>query len=368
MNLRPPRPERGALPDCATLRLMAGLITPASLKASLREAMTAEPGTRDFNMPIDKAIEAAARCLAAGGLVAFPDRDRLRARRRRRQWRGRCAPLCGQGPAGLQSVDRPRRRTSTPRAAPASSRAAEKLAAAFWPGPLTLVLRKAARLPRRRSCAGRARHRRGARARASGRARVARRLRRTDRRALGQPLRPCVADKRRACARRFARPDRPHRRCRPMQGRRGVDDRRPAPASPRCCVPAGCRATRSSACSAQPLANRLDRRRGAAAPGMLASHYAPKALLRLDADGARTGRSAARFRRRRRHFSGATLNLSPRGDLIEAAANLFSHLRALDASGAKRIAVMKVPHDGLGEAINDRLKRAARTATRIASE
>ena len=53
------------------------------------------------------------------------------------------------------------------------------------------------------------------------------------------------------------------------------------------------------------------------------------------------------------------LNLSPRGDLIEAAANLFSHLRALDASGARRIAVMKVPHEGLGEAINDRLKRAA---------
>ncbi|MGB7688163.1 MAG: Sua5 family C-terminal domain-containing protein, partial [Pseudolabrys sp.] len=58
-------------------------------------------------------------------------------------------------------------------------------------------------------------------------------------------------------------------------------------------------------------------------------------------------------------FSGTMLNLSPRGDLVEAAANLFSHLRALDATGATRIAVMKVPHDGLGEAINDRLKRAA---------
>ena len=54
-----------------------------------------------------------------------------------------------------------------------------------------------------------------------------------------------------------------------------------------------------------------------------------------------------------------TLNLSARGDLIEAAANLFSHLRALDAAGATAIAVMPVPHDGLGEAINDRLKRAA---------
>ncbi len=53
------------------------------------------------------------------------------------------------------------------------------------------------------------------------------------------------------------------------------------------------------------------------------------------------------------------LNLSERGDLIEAAANLFSHLRALDAVAAKSIAVMPVPHVGLGEAINDRLQRAA---------
>jgi len=58
-------------------------------------------------------------------------------------------------------------------------------------------------------------------------------------------------------------------------------------------------------------------------------------------------------------FSGTTLNLSPRGDLIEAATNLFSHLRRLDASGVKTIAVMPVPHEGLGEAINDRLARAA---------
>ena len=53
------------------------------------------------------------------------------------------------------------------------------------------------------------------------------------------------------------------------------------------------------------------------------------------------------------------LNLSARGDLIEAAANLFSHLRTLDAAGAAAIAVMPVPHEGLGEAINDRLRRAA---------
>jgi len=53
------------------------------------------------------------------------------------------------------------------------------------------------------------------------------------------------------------------------------------------------------------------------------------------------------------------LNLSSRGNLIEAAANLFSHLRALDASAAATIAVMPVPRAGLGEAINDRLERAA---------
>jgi L-threonylcarbamoyladenylate synthase len=53
------------------------------------------------------------------------------------------------------------------------------------------------------------------------------------------------------------------------------------------------------------------------------------------------------------------LNLSARGDLVEAAANLFAHLRALDAAGAQVVAVMPVPETGLGEAINDRLRRAA---------
>ena len=75
--------------------------------------------------------------------------------------------------------------------------------------------------------------------------------------------------------------------------------------------------------------------------------------------GRSAGRGAARLRSGACLFPARYVNLSPRGDLIEAAANLFSHLRALDASGAKRIAVMQVPHDGLGEAINDRLKRAA---------
>jgi L-threonylcarbamoyladenylate synthase len=53
------------------------------------------------------------------------------------------------------------------------------------------------------------------------------------------------------------------------------------------------------------------------------------------------------------------LNLSGRGDVDEAATNLFGYLRALDSSGARAIAVVPVPHEGLGEAINDRLRRAA---------
>lgn len=94
------------------------------------------------------------------------------------------------------------------------------------------------------------------------------------------------------------------------------------------------------------------------APGMLASHYAPKARVRLDAMTPRAGEALLAFGDAP-SFDGTTFNLSPRGDLIEAAANLFSHLRALDASGATAIAVMPVPRDGLGDAINDRLSRAA---------
>ena len=97
---------------------------------------------------------------------------------------------------------------------------------------------------------------------------------------------------------------------------------------------------------------------GTIAPGMTSSHYAPKADLRLNAGAPRAGEALLAFGAAPAH-AGATLNLSPEGDLVEAAANLFSHLRALDASGARHIAVMTIPHEGLGEAINDRLARAA---------
>ncbi len=98
------------------------------------------------------------------------------------------------------------------------------------------------------------------------------------------------------------------------------------------------------------------------APGMLASHYAPRTRVRLDAKLVAPGEVLLAFGPAMppgTDRAAGVMNLSPRGDLAEAAANLFGYLRALDAKAAQMIAVMSVPDDGLGEAINDRLRRAA---------
>ncbi|MGH6824281.1 L-threonylcarbamoyladenylate synthase [Methyloceanibacter sp.] len=98
-------------------------------------------------------------------------------------------------------------------------------------------------------------------------------------------------------------------------------------------------------------------------PGQLAVHYAPATPLRLDASKPRHGEAFLAFGPNAPGFAGPTINLSRRGDLTEAAANLFAALRTLDATGAETIAVMPIPDHGLGEAINDRLKRARIPAT-----
>ncbi len=98
------------------------------------------------------------------------------------------------------------------------------------------------------------------------------------------------------------------------------------------------------------------------APGMLASHYAPRTRLRLNALRVAPGEALLAFGPAPAQDAGRArrvLSLSERGDLIEAAANLFSYLRILDEAGANSIAVMPIPSEGLGEAINDRLSRAA---------
>jgi L-threonylcarbamoyladenylate synthase len=94
-------------------------------------------------------------------------------------------------------------------------------------------------------------------------------------------------------------------------------------------------------------------------PGQLASHYAPRLPVRLDATDAAPDEALLAFGRDIPPGAMVVRNLSPNGDTGEAARNLFAMLRELDRSGAVRIAVMPIPGDGLGEAIRDRLRRAA---------
>jgi L-threonylcarbamoyladenylate synthase len=96
-----------------------------------------------------------------------------------------------------------------------------------------------------------------------------------------------------------------------------------------------------------------------ASPGMLARHYAPTTRLRLNAVYVRDGEALLAFGPRMPSHGGPVVNLSASGELAEAAANLFAALRTLDAAGAIAIAAMPIPEEGLGEAINDRLRRAA---------
>jgi L-threonylcarbamoyladenylate synthase len=99
-----------------------------------------------------------------------------------------------------------------------------------------------------------------------------------------------------------------------------------------------------------------DTRDTISAPGQLSSHYAPRAAIRMNASELREGEVLLGFGP---NAAGAAANLSEAGDTVEAAARLYRLLRELDASGAATIAVTPIPDDGLGEAINDRLRRAA---------
>lgn len=115
----------------------------------------------------------------------------------------------------------------------------------------------------------------------------------------------------------------------------------------------GVPATDLAACLGAPLAA-ITQAGPVTAPGQLASHYAPLGRVRLNASAPEPGETFLGF-----GPGAATLNLSPAGDLTEAAANLFAHLHRLDAMGARAIAIAPIPDHGLGQAINDRLRRAA---------
>jgi L-threonylcarbamoyladenylate synthase len=301
--------------------------------------------------PDDAGLARAAAILRAGGLVAFPTEtvyglggdarsDRAVARIFEAKGRPRFNPLI----AHVASVEAARRIARfTPEA--------DRLAAAFWPGPLTLVL------PLREDAGL-------APLVTAGLPTVALRV----------PAHPLARRLLEAAGGPVAAPSaNPSGRLSPTRaedvlaglgGRiEAVLDGGACPVGvestilgldgpPRLLRPGGLPVEAIEACLGAPL---LPAETGAApvAPGMLASHYAPEAALRLDATEAAPGERLLGF-----GPVAGDLSLSPSGDLTEAAANLFHHLRALDARGG-RIAVAPIPDRGLGRAINDRLARAA---------
>jgi L-threonylcarbamoyladenylate synthase len=310
------------------------------------------------------AVESAARVLAHGGLVAFPTETVY----------GLGADA-GNGEAVARLYEAKGRPSFNPLIAHVADaaaahrlgrfgEAAARLAAAFWPGPLTLVLRKRADCPvAELATAG------------------------LDTIAVRVPSHPVARGILSAFGRPVAAPSAnrsghvsPTTAAHVLADLRGrvelVVDGADAPmglestiiacldaptllrpgALPRAVI------EQVLALKEAPGAGSADEDTALIAPGALPSHYAPRARLRLDVVSVRAGEALLAFGPGR--IEGAddaalVLNLSPRGDLIEAAARLFSHLRALDACGAATIAVMPVPGGGLGEAINDRLKRAA---------
>jgi L-threonylcarbamoyladenylate synthase len=326
--------------------------------------MTAEPGTRVLKaqgQDLAPAIEAAAACLAAGGLVAFPTETVYGLGADARNGEAIARLYAAKGRPSFNPLIAHVADAEAARDLARFDAAAEALAAAFWPGPLTLVL------PKRPD---------------SGVSDLA--LAGLDSVAVRVPAHPVA----RALLTAFKGPVvapsanrsghvSPTSAAHVLTDLRGrIDmllDAGPCPVgvestivacldAPTLLRPGGLpreaiERVLGRALAVAAFAEGAPQKLEIIAPGMLSSHYAPKARLRLNAEAAGPDEALLAFGPA--PAAGVTLNLSPRGDLIEAAANLFSHLRALDASGAKRIAVMKVPHEGLGEAINDRLARAA---------
>ena len=325
--------------------------------------MTVEPTTRVVAADPD-AIAQAARALAAGGLVAFPTEtvyglgaDATNATAIARLYAAKGRPAFNPLIAHVADI-------AAARALAVFDDAAEKLAAAFWPGPLTLVVRKTLKCPvAELATAG------------------------LDTIAVRVPSHPVARDILRAFSRPIVAPSAnrsghvsPTTAAHVLADLRGrvdliVDggatsvgvestivaclDGRVLLLRPGGLPRADLERVLGSALADAP-AMRIDAD-APLAPGMLASHYAPRARLRLDAAAVQAGEALLAFGAKLppgAERAARVLNLSRSGDLVEAAANLFSHLRALD-TGVAAIAVMPVPHDGLGEAINDRLARAA---------
>jgi L-threonylcarbamoyladenylate synthase len=332
--------------------------------------MTAPPGTRLLGTDA-AAIEAAARCLAAGGLVAFPTEtvyglgaDAADSRAVARLYEAKGRPAFNPLIAHVTDVGAARKLARF-------DADAGRLAEEFWPGPLTLVLPKAEGCPiAELATAG------------------------LDTVAVRVPQHPAAQNILAAFGKPIVAPSAnrsghvsPTQAAHVLADLRGrvdlIIDGGATPvgieSSVVACIgvpallrPGGVPREAIERALGRPLAQPsrpVDAAAGGAAPaapGMLPAHYAPHTPLRLDVADVAPGEVLLAFGpllAAGADQAARVLNLSPGGDLVEAAANLFSHLRSLDAAAAPRIAVMPVPHSGLGEAINDRLQRARRGAT-----
>lgn len=304
------------------------------------------------------AIDEAARLLRAGGLVAFPTEtvyglggdatnDRAVAEIFAAKGRPRFNPLIVHVPDPAAAR---RLALFDPRA--------ERLAERFWPGPLSLVL------PRAADCAVSLLASAG-----------------LDTVALRVPAHPLALDLLRAAGRPLAAPSAnrsgrvspttaAHVRAELGERIAAILDGGPcrvgiestvldlAGAEPILLRPGGI-AREAIEAVLGPLGQGGGSDAAPRSPGMLASHYAPRLPLRLDAAEARPGEALLAFGPGAPPAGFAeTRYLSRTGDLAEAAANLFAMLRALDRPGFSGIAVMAIPEHGLGAAINDRLRRA----------
>ncbi len=334
--------------------------------------MTAQPATQVIRAeqgaitPSAPAVERAAQTLAAGGLVAFPTEtvyglgaDATNAAAVARLYDAKGRPSFNPLIAHVAE-------TAAARPLARFNQAAERLALAFWPGPLTLVLPKLANCP-------------VAELATAGLDTIAVRvpshpIARAILIALGRPVVAPSANRS-----GHVSPTTAQHVLADLRGRiELIVDGGPTPmglestivacldrpvllrpgALPRADIERLLPLTEAPYSAAPPA--HVDEI--PIAPGALTSHYAPQARLRLNARRVEAHEALLAFGPMPvagAEQAAAALNLSLRGDLIEAAANLFSHLRALDASGAATIAVMPVPRAGLGEAINDRLQRAA---------
>jgi L-threonylcarbamoyladenylate synthase len=343
---------------------MAGLITMPLQTRKHGAKMTAEPATRVLK-PAAETIAAAARCLAAGGLVAFPTEtvyglgaDAANGEAVARLYDAKGRPAFN--PLISHVAD-----AAAARRLGCFDPAAARLADAFWPGPLTLVL------PRAPDCSV-------AEFATAGLDTIAVRV----------PDHPVARDLLAAFGRPIVAPSAnrsghlsPTTAQHVLADLRGridlIVDGGPTSVGvestiiaclgePLLLRPGGVPRAEIERVLGHPLAEGpasvYEEGDAPLAPGQLASHYAPATALRLDARDVNAGEALLAFGPALpmgAQHAVLVLNLSSRGDLIEAAANLFSHLRALDRAGASAIAVMPVPHQGLGEAINDRLQRAA---------